>query len=72
MFIRKMSVEDLNVVEEMERILFSSPWSYEDFLYDLELFLFFEYTEWIYVYNKFNLKKDERYYYYLSKANELV
>ena len=46
--------------------------SYEDFLYDLELFLFFEYTEWIYVYNKFNLKKDEKYYYYLSKANELV
>jgi hypothetical protein len=45
---------------------------YEDFLYDLELFLFFEYTEWIYVYNKFNLKKDEKYYYYLSKANELV
>ena len=35
MFIRKMSVEDLNVVEEMERILFSSPWSYEDFLYEL-------------------------------------
>ena len=46
--------------------------SYEDFLYDLELFLFFEYTEWIYVYNKYNLKKDERYYYYLSKANELI
>ena len=45
---------------------------YEDFLYDLELFLFFEYTEWIYVYNKFNLKKDERYYYYLSKATELL
>ena len=35
MFIRKMSVEDLHVVEEMERILFSSPWSYEDFLYEL-------------------------------------
>ena len=35
MFIRKMSVGDLHVVEEMERILFSSPWSYEDFLYEL-------------------------------------
>ena len=35
MFIRKMSVEDLRVVEEMEHILFSSPWSYEDFLYEL-------------------------------------
>ena len=46
--------------------------SYGEYLHDLELFLFFEYTEWIYVYNKFNLKKDERYYYYLSKANELV
>lgn len=46
--------------------------SYDEYLHDLELFLFFEYTEWIYVYNKFNLKKDERYYYYLSKANELV
>ena len=46
--------------------------SYEKYLFDLNLFLFFEYTEWLYVYNRYNLKKDERYYYYLNKAKELL
>ena len=35
MLIRKMKVEDLCVVEEMEKILFTSPWKYEDFLYEI-------------------------------------
>ena len=35
MLIRKMKVEDLHVIEEMEKILFTSPWKYEDFLYEL-------------------------------------
>lgn len=35
MFIRKMRVEDLHVIEEMENILFTSPWKYEDFLYEI-------------------------------------
>lgn len=35
MLIRKMKVEDLHVIEEMENILFTSPWKYEDFLYEI-------------------------------------
>ena len=35
MFIRKMKEEDLHVIEEMENILFTSPWKYEDFLYEI-------------------------------------
>ena len=35
MFIRKMKEEDLSMIEEMEQILFSSPWKLEDFLYEI-------------------------------------
>ena len=35
MFIRKMKEEDLSMIEEMEQILFSSPWRLEDFLYEI-------------------------------------
>lgn len=46
--------------------------SYEEYLYELDLFLFFEYTEWVYVYNRYNIKKDERFNYYLSKCYEII
>lgn len=46
--------------------------TYEEYLYELELFLFFEYTEWIYVYNRYKFPKDERYYYYLNKCYEVI
>ena len=35
MFVRKMKVEDLQAIEEMENILFTAPWKYEDFLYEI-------------------------------------
>ena len=34
--------------------------------------MFFEYTEWVYVYNKYKLKKDDRYNYYLNKCYEVI
>lgn len=46
--------------------------SYEEYCYELDLFMFFEYTEWVYVYNKYKLKKDDRYNYYLNKCYEVI
>lgn len=46
--------------------------TYEEYLYELKLFLFFEYTEWVYVYNRYKLPKDERFNYYLNKCYEIV
>lgn len=46
--------------------------TYEEYLYELELFLFFEYTEWVYVYNRYKLPKDERFNYYLNKCYEII
>lgn len=46
--------------------------SYEEYLSELDLFLFFEYTEWVYVYNRYKLPKDERFNYYLSKCYEII
>ena len=35
MLIRKMMIEDLRIIEELENTLFSSPWRYEDFLSEI-------------------------------------
>lgn len=45
--------------------------SYEKYRHDLDYFIFFEYCEWIMLGNRYN-QKDERFYYYLNKANELA
>lgn len=40
------------------------------YLEDINYFMFYEYTEWIYVYNKYNKTRDNRYEYYMEKALE--
>ena len=46
--------------------------SLEKYLKDLDLFIFFEYTEWIAIHYKYNMPKDERFNYYWAKALTLA
>lgn len=44
--------------------------SFSDYLHDLEFFLFYEYCEWVMLGNRYDSRDDERYSYYLKKAEE--
>lgn len=43
---------------------------YNTYLDDINYFMFYEYTEWVFVYNKYNKEKDDMFNYYYNKANE--
>lgn len=42
--------------------------SYAEYQYIVNCFIFYEFTEWVYVYNKYNSKKDDRFEYYYKNA----
>ncbi len=44
--------------------------SYRDYLRELDCFLFYEYCEWVMLGNRYDSRDDERYSYYLGKAEE--
>ena len=44
--------------------------AYDEYIRTIDLFWFFELTEWIYVYRKYRRKPDPLYTYYLSSARE--
>ena len=43
---------------------------FDEYLHDLERFLFYEYCEWVMLGNRYGSRDDERYSYYLKKAEE--
>lgn len=45
---------------------------YKEYIKTMKYFLFYEYCEWIFVYNKYQNKKDDRYNYYIDKALNMV
>ena len=53
-----------------EHLVRSKGISYNEYIRTIELFWFYEMTEWIYVYRKYHRKPDALYEYYLSKAGE--
>ena len=46
--------------------------SYETYRRSMDLFLFYEYCEWVYVGNKYDARDSERYQTYLKKAREMA
>jgi hypothetical protein len=46
--------------------------NYESYFKTINYFMFYEFTEWIFVYNKYGLEKDDRFNYYYQKANLLA
>lgn len=46
--------------------------NYNTYIKTMRYFLFYEYCEWIFVYNKYQNTKDDRYNYYLNKALDMV
>ena len=45
---------------------------YKKYIKTMKFFLFYEYCEWIFVYNKYQNKKDDRYNYYINKALNMI
>ena len=44
--------------------------SFDDYIKTINYFMFYEYTEWVFVYNKYSLNKDDRFAYYYDKSLE--
>ena len=52
-----------------ERLLKPKGVPYDDYRRAMAMFTFYELTEWVYVYRKYNKKPDALYEYYLAQAN---
>ena len=46
--------------------------NYEQYIKAIKYFMFYEFTEWVFVYNKYNSVKDQRYEYYYFNSKKLA
>jgi hypothetical protein len=69
-FFMKDSDRDAAIRYFYERVPGRHGIAYEEYLRDLEHFLFYEYCEWVMLGNRYGSRDDGRYSYYLKKAEE--
>ena len=46
--------------------------SYDKYIKKIKFFMFYEMIEWVFVYNKYNVTKDERFEYYYNNSKKLA
>ena len=54
-----------------DNFIFYKNISLEKYKYVVKCFLYYEFTEWIYVYHKYGISNKERYEYYYNKCLEV-
>ena len=66
------SDRDFAIEYYYERLIKKHGVSYADYRRALDYFIFYEYTEWIMIGNRYDARDDERYGRYLGLANDLA